>query len=570
VLHVPVTTSSQEHTTPQPSARRRELDVLAVLCFAALVIAYFWLVDAYGINTIRVDQWSDLALIERAYSGHLSFSALWAQHTDNRVLFPNLVVLLLAKTTQFNVLDEEFLSAVTLASATAVLIIGHRRWSPRAQLLFYVPVAIVMLSFAQNGNTLWGFQFAWYLVLLALGVSLALCDRPRWNWLILVGATLAAIVGSYSSLQGLLIWPAGLVVLLLRRRSPRFIVAWLATGGVTTAIYFVNYNSQPGGTSDGFALHHPLQGLRFFFFSVGNTIDAHGGNLAVVIGVLLVLTALWLVFLTLFRPRESEGSALGVGLICFGLLFTALITTGRAAAGLDAGGASRYTTFDLLTLVGCYLVLLDRRRLRDKNRRFGGILWYGSVVTVAAAVCLTLTLGTINGLDDATSWHDAELQASRVIANIAKAPDSMVERVLTVNPYYVPWTRRLVAFARVNRLTFFATSPTVARYVRAGLPYDARSLTTRIIAVKSDATVDGATWLIASAQSDFGIASVAFVISSSAGVRIRLTAIDTEYGWIAAWSSHHLPSGQYRISSIADDHADHTERSEQVVVNLKS
>lgn len=38
-------------------------------------------------------------------------------------------------------------------------------------------MAIVVLSFVGYGNTLWGFQFAWYLVLLALSVALALCDQ---------------------------------------------------------------------------------------------------------------------------------------------------------------------------------------------------------------------------------------------------------------------------------------------------------------------------------------------------------------------------------------------------------
>lgn len=152
---------------------------------------------AYGVNTIWVDQWYDVALLKTAYSGHLTLSALWAQHTENRILFPNLVVLLLAKATHFNIVDEEFLSAITLVGSTVLLIIGHRRWSPRAPLIFYLPVAILMLSFVQSGNTLWGFQFAWYLVLLALCVAVVLCDHPRWNWLIAAGAMIAAIVGSY-------------------------------------------------------------------------------------------------------------------------------------------------------------------------------------------------------------------------------------------------------------------------------------------------------------------------------------------------------------------------------------
>ena len=46
---------------------------------------------------------------------------------------------------------------------------------------------------------------------------------------------------------------------------------------MTIAIYFVNFNPQLGGTND-YILHHPLEGLRFFFFSVGDVIGAHGGT----------------------------------------------------------------------------------------------------------------------------------------------------------------------------------------------------------------------------------------------------------------------------------------------------
>ncbi len=93
--------------------------------------------------------------------------------------------------------DETFLSACLLVIATTLLIVGHRRRLKSTPWVFYVPVAIVMFSFVQNDNTLWGFQFAWYLVLLALSVALVLCDDPDWNWLIAAGAMIAAIVGSY-------------------------------------------------------------------------------------------------------------------------------------------------------------------------------------------------------------------------------------------------------------------------------------------------------------------------------------------------------------------------------------
>ena len=49
--------------------------------------------------------------------------------------------------------------------------------------------------------------------------------------------------------------------------------SWIGAAAVTTTIYFVNFNAQLGGTN-GFVLHHPLEGVRFFLSSVGNVIGA--------------------------------------------------------------------------------------------------------------------------------------------------------------------------------------------------------------------------------------------------------------------------------------------------------
>ena len=106
-------------------------------------------------------------------------------------------------------------------------------------------------------------------MVLALSVALVLCDHPRWGRLVFIGAIVAGVVGSYSSLQGLLIWPAGLVVLLLRRRSPLYWLAWMGIAALTTALYFVNYSQQFGGSNDADVLHHPIQELRFFLFPLG-------------------------------------------------------------------------------------------------------------------------------------------------------------------------------------------------------------------------------------------------------------------------------------------------------------
>ncbi len=533
------------------------------------VAAYFWFVGHFGLNTVWIDQWSDLGLISHAYSGHLTLSTLWAQHTENRIFFPNLVVLLLAHTTHFNVLDEEFLSALVLTSSIALLVVGHRRRSPTTPWLLYLPVAVLMLSVVQSGNTLWGFQFAWYLVLFALSVTLVLCDSPRWTWLMTAAAISAAIVGSYSSLQGLLIWPTGLVILLFRGRQRRFVLTWIVAAAVTVALYFVNFDSKLGGTNDAALLHHPLKGARFFFFSVGNVIGTHGGNTSVVIGVTIVLTSLVLVVWAIVRRGDDDAAPLGVALICFGLLYALTITIGRSSGGLDAGGGSRYTTFDLLTLVGCYLVLLSKRGAHAPSRSWGKGLLMASIVAVGVAMCLQVTLGNINGLSYARSWHETQVRASRVIANINKAPDSMVARDLVVNPYFVSLTRQMTRFAEANRLTLFDDHEAIQRYKRVGLPYQLTSLDTAVNSPRPGTSVRGTVLLAASAQSDFGIARVEFLIAGSQSDQTVVeVAKHSNLGWLAAWDTVTLPRGKYAIQSVAFDAAGHRTESTKTVVEL--
>ena len=216
--------------------------VLTFVGFALPVGAYLALLAHYQVNAIVGDQWADVQMISRSYVHFPDWSSLWGLHTDNRIFFPNLIVIGLAHTVSFNIEVEEYLSALMLLGAVALFIWAHKRRSPATPLLFYCPVAFVMLSFAQWQNTLWGFQMAWYLVLVSVALSVALLDWPRLAWPIFVGAVLVAVVASYSSLQGLLIWPVGLVLLYHRRRPTWAFVSWIVAAVVTTALYFHNYH----------------------------------------------------------------------------------------------------------------------------------------------------------------------------------------------------------------------------------------------------------------------------------------------------------------------------------------
>ena len=343
---------------------RRLVNTLTVIGFAVPVLAYFWMVHRYSVNVIVGDQWDDVTVIGRSYTHLFDWSSLWSQHNENRIFFPNLVVLLLARTTQFNIQFEEYLSAVMLSVTTALLIWAHKRRSPSTPWLYYCPVVLLAFSIVQYGNALWGFQMAWYMVMLSFVASMVLLDRPTLTWLVLVGAVGAAVVGSFSSLQGLLIWPAGVVLLYHRRRRLSFFTFWIAAAVASVTVYFYNFNTHDITPERNIALQYPQGALKFFLFEVGDVVGLQNPGSKddgiLLFGLVIVIMAIGTLVAYGIRRDDSGGSPIGVALILVGLLFAAIVTDGRLYLGYGGASASRYTTFNLLIPIGIYLALLGR------------------------------------------------------------------------------------------------------------------------------------------------------------------------------------------------------------------
>ena len=119
--------------TEPPERRTTSVRAAFLLGLAVLlipVVAYLWFVDHFAVNTIFLDQWSNVDLLRVWYAGHLDLGTLWASHGDHRLLFPNLIVLGLAQFTHFNVVAEEYLSVIMLIATAVIIVVGHRRRCP--------------------------------------------------------------------------------------------------------------------------------------------------------------------------------------------------------------------------------------------------------------------------------------------------------------------------------------------------------------------------------------------------------------------------------------------------------
>jgi hypothetical protein len=584
-------------SSQQLSPKRRYLTVLAVAGFLVPVLGYFLFVHAFGVNVPFQDQWSDVQIIADSFSGHLGLAQLWSLHNENRIFFPNLIVLLLSRTTDFNVLVEEYLSAALLVLSIAVLVIAHRRRVGRIPWLCYCPVAFLMVSIVQYQDTLWGFQFAWYLVLAASIVALYLLDRTVLTWPILALAVASSIVASFSSLQGLIVWPVGLILLFFRHRPRPFVIAWIVSAIIITGVYFVGFNSNQSDTAN-YVIHHPVATVRFYLALIGdvlgNNLPATSGiTLAVeLFGLIILIASVWAVGAVCLGRLAPQGGPLAVALICFGFLFAALATGSRAFQGLSAASASRYRTFDLLPLVGIYLLALEglgyrriavgKPRLADVERRVVRPIGVNDVsrrglrrrsvsifaVTVAALMCLQFGVGIPEGLAQTRSYHSAQVRGARVLSDIKHYPDGYVAYTLGVFQS-AGFIRQMARVVEQHRLSLFATD--AAAQYRAEGPLAVPAPTIEIVLPIANSILTGHRYLAASVVDFFSATKVEFEVTGvglSHSMVIR--AASTNYGWIDLWNTMSVPDGRYVLKSEEFDAAGHEIHSSPVSVIVRN
>ena len=80
--------------SPRSPTRDAGLSLVGISVVAILwILLTFWFVHRFAVNTVLYDNWNDVRLISRANAGVLSLGDLWAQHGENRIFVPNLIVL---------------------------------------------------------------------------------------------------------------------------------------------------------------------------------------------------------------------------------------------------------------------------------------------------------------------------------------------------------------------------------------------------------------------------------------------------------------------------------------------
>ena len=364
------------------------------------VLLLIGFVATFSVNVPVDDEWRLASLFEKIAAGNVSFNDFWALHSNHRIVFPKIIIAVLAFASRWNINYQlclsiglagiTFIAAYKLSSMQVTADFmpregGHGGTAPTKYCqnvgddlwhLANILTCILIFSLVQHENWLWGFQLAWFFVnlcFIAAVYALVLNHKLLPSIRISIAA-LFCFIASFSLAQGLLSWLAAIPAVAAlegnaaqkRKRT----IAWMLLFVATCAVYSIDYHPSRKASIISL-LNKPLVVIDYFLSLLGSPIVRLPG-ISALVG--LVIFASFVFFVWHFG-KKILSTDLGLGgdgqdahpTTHLGLLYQALpwlsiglfsvlsalfITAGRAEFGaIHALESSRYTTNSILLLI---------------------------------------------------------------------------------------------------------------------------------------------------------------------------------------------------------------------------
>ncbi len=329
---------------------RRVLYIVPAWCSFLFLLAMY---GRYSLNIPYYDQWELVPLLEKSFDGTLRFGDFWAQHNEHRLVFPRMLMMFMAHFSDWNIYWELATNLVLAMSTWLALCFLIRKSGEQVHdgenNLLYMVTTLIVFSVSQWQNWFFGWQLQVFMNVLAVVITLAGLTWQRNTTAGLVLAMVAAVVATYSFANGILLWPIGVLLLVLQRRERRLefrreIIGWSMLSVMVIVSYLYGYHTPSYHPPLLEALSQPLQCILYLLAYLGQPL----GNINLTLSICMGCLALMVWSVTLFQllvsrvPTAPVLPWLGMALYALG---TAIITAlGRVDEGLDQALSSRYVT----------------------------------------------------------------------------------------------------------------------------------------------------------------------------------------------------------------------------------
>lgn len=380
-----------------PTSKRRNYALLSILPLLYCIV----LTARYRYDTPYWDQWWNVEMVQMAFDGTLRIQDLWRLDNEHRVFFPNMLNVLMARLSHWNLAWES--AASILFAVLTYLLIARALLRAEKDLaasgtLWVLPlIACMLFSFNQWRNWMWGLHLMIFMAAFFLVATVVLLGAKELSWPRFAAATLLAVLASYSFGSGIVVWPAGFILLLpgLVRRprtgGPKAGL-WVLAACATMAIYFIGYQATPASQDALNALASPLRYGAYILAYLGAPIFNYSPRLSLIAGTLGLVLLIVLTH-TLIRKQaiapHIPAPFLGMALLAIAI---ALLTgLKQSHEGIQQALSSRYITWPTLFWIALasllYLATLAsaERTPRKKNTLRAALAAWVVLILIACA-----------------------------------------------------------------------------------------------------------------------------------------------------------------------------------------
>ncbi|MEO6326406.1 MAG: hypothetical protein ABIT01_16270 [Thermoanaerobaculia bacterium] len=421
-------------TGPQPDGSRPSRSRLLPLFVVAPVAVQAAIVAVFGQAVQAWDEYYYADLFVDIGHGRPWLWWMFRQHNEHRIVWTKMAMLGLGYFTDWNPVAEMYVSAV-LVGLVAFGIWNLYRTAVDEPAWRFWPVPLLLCIPAQHMNMLYGLMTCHYFTVAGMVWTLVfLLRKTRRSF---VAAIAASFVALFSTLNGIIVFPIGFVVLCLNRQSVARRRAWLLASATLVAAYFSKYQVPAPHQPTEWTLDAAVRIALAALTSLGSPFAGSSIRWSIVVGVAMTLLIVMALFGTLATAKWTAHAGL-IGLTLIGVGSAAVIGLGRYRFGLEGAAESKYVTYTIFAMIGIVLSLAGQR-----NSQFGRtlLLACGWLVGVGWVVAAVTAYPRMEAWGRTRRLHRYEIQ------NIQTQPDENLRDV-----YHLSEVRRIAACLQAAKL----------------------------------------------------------------------------------------------------------------------
>jgi hypothetical protein len=250
-------------------------------------------------------------------------------------------------------------------------------------------------------------------------------EATRNTYLII--ALLLAVVGSFSSSQGLITWITGLAVFVMLFRKKTFssphCIIWTLTAIVTWIVYFYDYAKPVHHPPLTLMFEHPGMFLNYFFSITGNAISGNFKSGATAIGVVLLLFFL-IAYVKIWKGKQVRQFIFPIALSLNSLFILGSIAVGRLGLGVEYSLTSRYTSFSIYVVIGLILLWME---LKDTAKKKKIIKNLSNVFVIFLLLFIPLTMA--EGFQNGKKIKTDRIYSAYILETVATQHNQFLQRL---------------------------------------------------------------------------------------------------------------------------------------------